>query len=126
MDSFRRSLWFCGTVWSSTGDLLKTSRSKRGRRACRSLANDYKMHKKIFQSLRELSIQSPADLQIQIPHCHNFIGPDSEWWSENLWSFPPTMILATCFNRKEYRLCQKDARNAYRRILSADLFRNQR
>ena len=86
---------FCGTVWALPEDHLAFKREDGG--PDRSLANDYTMHQRVYDSFSQLSdfknqesntSQMKISPQVQIPKCHRFMTPSDPWWMANLSLFP--------------------------------------
>lgn len=80
---------FCGSVWARGSDTSAFKREDGGPE--RSLKNDFDMHQKVLSSFQLHTAQAikTKNLTIQIPKCCRFIPPtDTEWWNENLPSFP--------------------------------------
>lgn len=79
----------CGTIWSAE----RGPAYKRGDGGpFRSLENDYNMHRRVLDSMREFHSQSPDETNphIQIPDCEGFFQANDDIW---LQAFPPGYTL---------------------------------
>ncbi|KAI9766179.1 MAG: hypothetical protein M1840_006746 [Geoglossum simile] len=79
----------CGSVWMSCRDDSSAFKREDGSPG-RSLSNDFEMHNRVRESLRQFDGLKATDLplHIQVPQCRHFIAPEDEWWGENLPNFP--------------------------------------